>query len=312
MLSRVADTIYWMARYIERTHGMLQVMRINYISSQDDINDFSWKPLLNTYGSELTGDEIMKIEKDTSKVFDYLILDKMNRSSAFSNISRSRENARAIQDHITKEVWQCLNSYYHFIREPEIEKQLKTGDPVTAFDLLLSRGLLFTGTVKNTMTRDEGYTYLHLGKFLERAILTADILRIKLGEIEPAGPNSVDARGLRYLLYSLFGYEIYMKTYKGKFTTEQVLELILYNTYFPHSLMYSLYQLNKYFERLKPESLPESYEQLEFLIGKILNSVKYSNIEADNMKTLNLFLLQIRKDLIEIGNSFSRYYFGNS
>lgn len=155
-------------------------------------------------------------------MFEYLILDKTNSSSAYNNIARSRENARAIQDNITKEVWQCLNSYYHFIREPEIEKQLKTGDPVTAFDLLIRHGLLFTGTVKNTMTRDEGYTYLHLGKFLERAILTADILRIKLSEIEPAGLHSVDARGLRYLLYSLFGYEIYMKTYKGKFTTEQV------------------------------------------------------------------------------------------
>lgn len=312
MLSRVADTIYWMARYMERTHGMLHIMRTNYISSQDDIKDFGWGPTLNTFGSELTGDEITEMEKDTFEVFDYLILDKINSSSAYNNISRSRENARAIQDHITKEVWQCLNTYYHFIREPEIEKQLKTGDPVTAFDLLIRHGLLFTGTVKNTMTRDEGYTYLHLGKFLERAILTTNIIEIKLSEMEPEGLHSVDARGLRYLLYSLSGYEIYMKTYKGKFTTEQVLELVLYNTFFPHSLMYSLYQLNKYFERLKPESLPENYEQLEFLIGKILNYVKYSNIEADNLKTLNCFLLQTRQDLIEIGNSFSRYYFGNT
>lgn len=301
-----------MARYMERTHGMLQIMRINYISWQDDINGFSWKPLLNTYGNELSAQEITKVEKNTLKVFEYLILDRINSSSAYNNISRSRENARAIQDHITKEVWQCLNDYYHFIRNPEIEKQLKNGDPVTAIDLLIRHGLLLTGTVKNTMTRDESYTYLHIGKFLERSILTIDILLIKLSEMDPRSLQAVDARVLRYLLYSLFGYEIYMKTYKGNFTTGQVLELVLYNPFFPHSLMYSLYQLNKYFERLKPESLPESYEQLEFLIGKIFNNVKYSNLEDNNLKALNYFLHQTREDLVEIGNSFSQYYFGNS
>jgi uncharacterized alpha-E superfamily protein len=103
-----------------------------------------------------------------------------------------------------------------------------------------------------------------------------------------------------------------MKTYKGHFTIEQVLELVLYNPFFPHSVMYSLNQLNKYFERLKPDSLPENYEQLEFIIGKSLNNVKYSNLEAENLQMLNQFLLQTRKDFIEIGNSFSRYYFGNS
>ncbi len=312
MLSRVADTIYWMARYMERTHGMLQIMRTNYILSQDDIHEFSWKPLLNTYGSTLSAKEISKIEKDSPKVFEYLILDKMNDSSAYNNILQARENARAIQDHIPKEVWQCLNNYYHFIREPEIENNIKDGDPVTAIDLLIKNGLLFTGTVKNTMTRDEGYTFLHLGKFPERAVLTVDILRIKLNEMETEGFQSVEARGLRSLLYSLFGYEIYVKTYKGEFSLEQVVELVLYNSFFPHSILYSLNHLNRYFERLKPESIPENYEQLEFLIGKSLNNVKYSDLQAANVKMLNKFLLQTRKDLVEIGNSFSQYYFGNT
>ncbi len=179
MLSRVADTIYWMARYMERTTGMLQVLRTSYISSQDDIKDFNWRPLLTTYGGELTKQQIKEAEWDTASVFEYLILGKENISSAYNNILQSRENARAIQDHITKEVWQCLNNYYHFIREAEFENQLRTGDPVTAIDALIRHGLLFTGTVKNTMTRDDSYTYLHIGKFLERSILMTDILPIK-------------------------------------------------------------------------------------------------------------------------------------
>jgi uncharacterized alpha-E superfamily protein len=180
MLSRVAETIYWMARYVERTSGMLQVLRTNYISSQDDVPNFSWRPMLNTYAADLTSEQLDSIQQDTTKVFEYLILDKMNNSSAFNNVMHARENARAIQDHITKEVWQCLNNYYHFFKDAEFERHIKTGDPVSSIDALMKHGLLFSGTVKNTMTRDEGYTFLHLGKFLERAILTADIVRIKL------------------------------------------------------------------------------------------------------------------------------------
>lgn len=312
MLSRVADTIYWMARYMERTDGMLQVLRTSYISTQDDICDFSWRHLLLAYSNELSAEEITKIEKDTSKVFEYLILDKANSSSAYNYIIQSRENARAIQDHITKEVWQCLNNYYHFIRTPEIKKQIKNEDPVTGIDQLIKNGLLFTGTVKNTMTRDEAYTYLHIGKFLERAIITADILRIKLSETGNEGVLSGDAKSLRYLLYSLYGYEMYMKTYKGDFNTDYVLELTVHNVFFPHSLISGVNQLHKYFERLKPESLPENYEHLEFLIGKTLNNIKYSNLQANNTDTINLFLSETREELIEIGNAFSRYYFGNT
>jgi uncharacterized alpha-E superfamily protein len=312
MLSRVADTIYWMARYIERTNGMLQVLRTTYISSQDVIRDFSWRPLLNTYGYDLSGEELKEVELNTTKVFDYLILGRENRSSAYNNIRQARENARAIQDHIPKEVWQSINNYYHFIREPEFENQVRTGDPVTAIDVLIRNGLLFTGTVKNTMTRDEGYTYLHIGKFLERTIISADVLRIKLSEIASELKQAEEARDLRYLLYSLYGYEIYMKTYKGNFSIGYVLELIIYNTFFPHSIMYGLNQVNRYFERLQPESLPESYAHLEFLIGKTKNNVKYSDLQADQLTSVNQFLMQTRAELTGIGSSFSKYYFGNT
>ncbi|MEJ7827418.1 MAG: alpha-E domain-containing protein [Segetibacter sp.] len=312
MLSRVADTIYWMARYVERTSGMLQVLRTTYISSQDVIKDFSWRPLLNTYAPELTTEELKEVEWDTTKVFEHLILGRENISSAYNNIRQARENARAIQDHIPKEVWQTLNNYYHFIRDREFENQVRTGDPVTAIDGLIRNGLLFTGTIKNTMTRDEGYTYLHIGKFLERSLISADVLRIKLSGMYSELKQAEEARNLRYLLYSLFGYEIYMKTYKGNFNTQHVLELIVYNPFFPHSILYGLNQVNRYFERLQPESLPESYAQLEFLIGKTKNNVKYSALPADQSNILNQFLLQTRADLIAIGSSFSKYYFGNT
>jgi len=179
MLSRVADTIYWLGRYMERTNGMLQVILTQYISSQDEASDFMWRPLLKIYG-ELSEEEIKIIETSSPKALEYMIFSRTNSASAYNNVMFSRENARGIQDHITKEVWQCLNDYYHFIRNDDLRKEVSMADPVSAIDLLIRNGLLFTGTVDNTLTRGEGFTYINIGKFLERAIHSSDITRIKM------------------------------------------------------------------------------------------------------------------------------------
>lgn len=139
------------------------------------------------------------------------------------------------------------------------------------------------------MTRGEGFTYLNIGKFLERSIHSADTTRIKMSELSNNQHEAAQVADLRYLLYSIFGFEVYLKTYKGNFTTKDVLELILYNADFPHSILYSLERLYKYFARLEPESLPESYEQLEFLIGKTMNNIKYSNVHEGDVLKINDF-----------------------
>ncbi len=311
MLSRVADTIYWLGRYMERTNGMLQVILTQYISSQDQGDNFIWGPLLKIYG-ELSEDEIKQIETNSPKALEYMIFSNDNSASAYNNVMFSRENARGIQDHISKEVWQCLNDYYHFIRNEDLRKQVVMADPISTIDVLIKNGLLFTGTVDNTMTRGEGFTYINIGKFLERAIHSADITRIQMNGDHGSHNDNHESITLRYLLYSLFGFEIYLKTYKGNFTKKNVLDLILYNPEFPHSILYSLERLYKYFGRLNSESLPENYERMEFLIGKTMNNIKYSKIDENDVLSLDAFLFETRQDLFEISGAFGKYYFGNT
>jgi uncharacterized alpha-E superfamily protein len=116
MLSRVADSVFWMARYMERTNGVLRLLRTNYVSSQDEVKDFTWSQVLHAY-SGLPSEETIVFEDNSSKVIEHLLLDRNNSASVINNVIRARENARAVQDHITKEVWQCLNDYYHLIRQ---------------------------------------------------------------------------------------------------------------------------------------------------------------------------------------------------
>jgi len=311
MLSRVADSVCWMARYIERTNGMLRILRTNYISSQDEVKDFSWQTLLHNY-SDVPAAELQALGNNSVNVLAHLLLEKNNGAAVINNITRARENARAVQDHITKEVWQCLNDFYHLIRNPAIEDQVKNGDPVTAMDALIHHGLLYHGTVEITMARGEGFNYLNIGKYLERAIMSADMLLIKLKELDYKLDEPVEVPALRYLLYSLSGYELYLKTYRGNFQPKQVLEQILFNEQFPHSVHYCLKQLSRYFTRLETHSLADSYRHLEFLIGRTTNNVRYSVVNTGDPAGLEQFLLQTRAELFGIAAALNQYYFGHS
>jgi len=311
MLSKVADSVFWMARYMERTNGMLRILRTNYISSQDEVKDFNWHTLLRNY-SDAGAEEMEAIGNNSVRVMEHLLLDKQNGGSVINNITRARENGRAVQDHITKEVWQCLNDYHHLIRDKNIYTQVKSGDPVTALDSLIYQGMLYHGTVDITMARGEGFNYLNAGKFLERAILSADMLNIKLTELGYKLEAPVELPALRYLLYSLSGYELYLKSHRGNLQADFVIQQIVYNEQFPHSIAYCLKQLFRYFERLEPESLPENYKQLEFLIGRAMNNVKYSIINTSDGEGLKQFLQQTRNELVGIAAAFNQFYFGNT
>ncbi|HTN45061.1 MAG TPA: alpha-E domain-containing protein [Flavipsychrobacter sp.] len=311
MLSRVAESVFWMSRYMERTNGVLRILRTNYVSSQNEVKDFSWQTLLRSY-SDAPQKQLLSLANESRKALHHLLLDRENDSSVINNITRARENARAVQDHTTKEVWQCLNDYYHLIRQPAIEQQILHGDPLTAMDRLISDGMLYHGIVDVTMAREEPFYYVNIGKYIERAILSVDMLQIKLTEIGYNLKEMEDVPALRYLLYSLSGYEFYLKKHRGNFQAELVLKQILFDAVFPHSVAFCLKRLLRYFDQLTPASLPESFKQLEFLIGKANNTVNYTTLDITNNEQLRNYLFQVRSELIDITTGLNKYYFANS
>src|SRR5450432_2275758 len=182
MLSRVADSLYWMSRYMERTDGILRMLKINYASSQDDLHDFSWAPVLEIF-TYLEDEQYAAIGNDSRTVLQYMVTDKENPNSVFNIVTHARENARSVQDHITKELWQCLNDFYHTVRNQKLVEWLDKEDPVTILDILIKQGLLYYGTADITMARGEGYCFLNIGKFLERGVQSADILDVKFSDL---------------------------------------------------------------------------------------------------------------------------------
>jgi uncharacterized alpha-E superfamily protein len=311
MLSRVADSLYWMSRYMERADGILRMLKINYASSQDDSTKFTWRPVLQIF-SGLKEDQIEAMSKNSKAVLRYMVVDRENPGSVLSVVMRSRENARSVQDHITKDLWQCLNDYYHLTRDEKLYRTLMVEDPVTVLDTLIKQGLIYYGTTEITMARGESLCFINIGKYLERAWQLTDILNVKFKELSYDLDKTTDTPHWKYFLLSISGYELYLKSYRSGFEARNIVDQILFNVNFPRSVHYSLILLQRYFDRLQSDRSRPSYDKINFMIGKLRSKVQYSNVQTIIDVGLHHYLLDIQNDLSAIGSALNQQYFAHS
>jgi uncharacterized alpha-E superfamily protein len=311
MLSRVAASFYWLSRYIERSDGMLRMLKINYASSQDTVQEFTWDPVIRIYAG-LEDAESTKLENDSRAVLKYMVTGKTNNNSVLNIITLARENARGVQEHITKDLWQCLNEYYHIIKDSKIERNLQREDPIGVLDILIREVMLYYGTVEITMERGEGRSFMNIGKYLERAIQSVDLLDTKFGSIDDNPDLLTDTTYWKHLLLSLGGYELYLKTYREGFEAKNVLEQVALNYDFPRSVIYSVNNIQRYFDRLKNESNLDDFREMSFQIGRLQSRIKYSSVKSIQDEGINSFLSQTRGELYGIANRLNEYYFAHS
>jgi uncharacterized alpha-E superfamily protein len=198
------------------------------------------------------------------------------------------------------------------MRDEHLEEWLQKEDPVTVLDNLIKKGLLYFGTTDVTMSRGDSNAFINIGKYLERAIQSSDILDVKFSDINYEVDKIADTTYWKYLLMSISGYELYLKTYRGGFEARNVVTQIVLQDQFPRSVIYSVNRLHRYFERLKNEGNATAYNQIDFMIGKVKSRIKFSTEDSIANEGLHHFLHQTKTDLFEIGNAFSKQYFAYS
>ncbi len=311
MLSRVAASFYWLSRYIERSDGMLRMLKINYAASQDTLQEFTWEPVIRIFAGP--GEEGAEMPENNSRdVLRYMVAGRSNSNSILNIITRSRENARGVQEHIPKDLWQCLNEYYHTVKDPRLEKSLQREDPISVLDILIRQVMLYYGTAEITMERGESRAFMNIGKYLERAIQSVDILNAKFGSVDDDPDLLADTTYWKHLLLSLGGYELYLKTYRKGFESSNVLEQVVLNNDFPRSVIYSVNNIQRYFEKLKNDSNADDYREIAFKIGRLQSRIKYSSVKSIKEEGLLQFLSQTKSELFGIGNTINEHYFANS
>jgi uncharacterized alpha-E superfamily protein len=312
MLSRIADSLFWLSRYMERADGLLRLTSTHYISSLDkDLTGYrNWRLVLETFAAA-SPKEIETLENDTEASLIKLLMDVSNHNSLKIIVNRARENARGVQDNITKEVWGEVNKMYHLINQPILVNRLNSNDAMEVMDWFVKHCVTYTGLAHITMPRGTGWDFMNLGKYLERTLQTITFLQKQLQLIRKYDTETNDILLWRYLLFSLSGYELHLKTYQNTHHTYNVIHQVVLNESFSRSILYSLTHVSDFLKRVTDRNDAEGAKLLR-CFGRIHSKICYMDLELLNGESLEQFLEELTQELQQFNTLLGQHFFSYS
>ncbi|MBK1723691.1 alpha-E domain-containing protein [Thiocystis violacea] len=253
MLSRVAENIYWLSRYVERTENTARIVTVNANLLMDLPKGIApgWRPLIDITGANALFEEHYK-DYGERQVLKFLIGDERNSGSILSALEAARENCRTIRDFVPREAWELLNELHIFGRE-QLAKGLTKGGRHAYLKHIVQSIQTITGMLSGTMMHDQGYDFLHLGRFLERADMTSRIIDVRSASLLPA--EATELRPFETIqwvsvLKSLTGYQAYRRSEQVRVQRGPVLRFLLQHAAFPRSVGYCLDTVRVSLEKL--------------------------------------------------------------
>jgi uncharacterized alpha-E superfamily protein len=287
MLSRVADNLYWMSRYLERAEHVARIAGVHLnlmLEHEPASQDRRWWRVLAALGStdEEEGDAFAAAQA-------YALI------QIVTSIAAARENARQVREQISSEMWEQLNRLFHESR--------RMGTPdfwgAQPHDLLLTvtqSAHLFQGVTDSTMIHGEGWQFIQMGRFMERVHGTARLIDLHFAEFFRPSMETMNAsEHMEWigLLRSCTAFESYCKVYTADLRPERVAEFLLLNAEFPHSVRFAVDHLRKSLGCVH-EATSRKPDRLDKLAGRLTAALSYTPLE-EIMSNLHEFSLSIRR-----------------
>ena len=313
MLSRIADSLFWINRYMERTDGILRSVYVHYSLSLDkDVNrNLSWKPVLEMF-TGMKEDEITKLDDNPGLVLKKILIDTTNTNSLKVLVNRARENARGVQDHITKEVWEQINGMYHLVNQPSVLNRISNYQGPEVIEIFQKQCVMYAGITEITMSRGMGWQFMNLGKFVERCLQTILLTEKQLELLDREETEVSDILQWRYLLLSLSGYELHLKTYRTADHYYNALHQVILNENFTRSIIYSLKHIDYCLNYITTLNKNEETNNLLRCFGRLYNKVKYMELKEFDNGTLKPFLNELKNELLEFSTKLAQHFFSYS
>lgn len=307
MLGRVADQLYWMARYSERTENMARIIdvadRMTLTPQSDETRQSAWVSALEVAGA-LDGYSEQHGDINGADVVHYLALDPDNPSSIYSSIRSTRENARALRGSITTEMFESINATWLEFKAMDADV-IRPAGRRAFFDWVKDRAHLFRGVANGTMLQDEALCFMKIGLDIERADCTARLLDSKyhvlLPESEEVG-GALDYYQWGTLLRSLSAFRAYHKIYSDRISAARVAELIILNAQMPRSLRCCYDRLTETLEDLCGTNAPECQR----IVGRIHSGLRYRRIDEVFASGLHEFLTEFIEGNAMVGRQLAR------
>jgi len=306
MLSRVASNIYWMARYIERAENTARLVNVNTHLLLDLPKKIrlGWEPILDITSSRNDFFQLYTTADERS-VVNFMVTDIKNPGSILSSLNLARENARTIRDIIPREAWEQINELY-------LQSKSKAATVLThrhRYDYLRSIILgaqTITGLLAGTMTHDEGYNFLRMGRNLERADMTTRIIDVRSATLLPEMPEDMTPfENLQWVgvLKSLTAYQMYRREVRLRVNRSDVLRFLLQEERFPRALYHTLLEVESCLH-----TMPKHEKPLR-LVKKLQRVLQRAKPQELKQEKLHEFIDQLQLGLITINDSINKTYF---
>ncbi len=307
MLSRVADSLYWMSRYLERAEHTARLVNVNlYLTLDRAPVDAArhWGRLL----AGLRMPPSMPSDSDLAAHATGQVLDLANRDSIAASIAAARENARQVREQISSEMWQQINRLFLSVRRDAPDP----GWTGRTHDFLMSviEGVhLFQGITNATMTHGEGWHFIELGRYVERAGATAALLEVHYSD--PPGPSTTGVGGEYVewvgLLRSCCAFEAYCRQYTADLRSDRIAEFLILSAQFPRSVRYAARHIQASLQTIA-QLTGRGPGRAERLAGRLLASLDYGQVDEIMSGNLLEYLQSIVRQAGQIGAAVHQQY----
>jgi uncharacterized alpha-E superfamily protein len=317
MLSRVANSLYWMSRYIERAENTARLVEtslqllLDYRNLDEQHIAEQWLPIVQATGEE---EAFFKLHPKATgpAVTEFLVFQAENPNSIVQCICQARENARMVRDQITVELWEELNRLYLFVRSREARMVWKQS-PSEFFSEIKSSSLQLTGIAYATLIHNEGWLFLQAGRFLERADKTSRILDVRhrsLPEKGPPGPvGPTEALEWAAILRSCSAWDGYKSLYGADVHPRGVTEFLVLCEDFPRSILFCASQLNIALRKISGVPEGRFVNDAERHAGRLLAELQFSTVEDVFKRGLHGYLDDVQVKLNSVGDALFEAYF---
>ncbi|MES2661361.1 MAG: alpha-E domain-containing protein [Verrucomicrobiota bacterium] len=314
MLSRVANTLYWMVRYVERADNLARLIDVN----QQLLLDFEsldserlrgfWQPIILSTGDEEAFDKLYD-ETGSHEVIRFLTDDPRNPNSIISCIALARENARTVRDQLSDELWEELNSLYLFSRSDEAKMTIAS-DPSRFYENVRRSAVTFLGIAASTITRNEAWEFMDLGRHLERADKTTRFLDVS--SYLPAseeGTESVSAGVLHWtaILRSCGAMGAY-RAMQREINAQGVVDFLIFSKDFPRSVRYCIERVDISLHRISGTPRGAFSNEAEREAGRLLSELNFGSVESIFESGLHEYLDALQGRLNHIGGEIFETY----
>ena len=311
MLSRVADSIYWMNRYIERAENVARVTDVN-LQLMLDLpvgTPEQWEPLVHSTGDYSIFKERYG-EGTKENVVAFLTFDASNPNSIFSCLRAARENARSVRENITSEMWEQVNKFYLMVRSAASDESAM-GSPHDFFSEIKMACHLYAGITDATMSHGEGWHFGHLGLLIERADKTSRILDAMYFILLPTMANDgvpIDEVQWSALLNSASAFGMYRKRH-GRITPHDVAEFLMLDREFPRSMRSCVVRAEESLHSISGSPIGTFENAAEQRLGGLRSDLDYAQIQEILTSGLHEYLATFQARLNHVGEAIFDTFF---